>query len=193
MAKYKRRTFIIIPKFQLTMSLFITATVLVTSLVYFLVIDGLTESISVIISELGGTEAAFGKLIRYKSSIVQTLLLYQALVCAIVFVGCVLFTHRMAGPIFKLRRFLKEIQNGAPRTKLFFRKGDCFHEVAHDVNSLFDFLSENYKKDFVYVSEVNAYLKNLKSLLPEDKQATLEEISQKLLEIQNRFHEKEEN
>ncbi len=173
------------------MAAFITAIVLVTSLVYFIVITGLLESFSGVMSELGAPNATFKKLTNQQSSIMQMLVLYQILVCSVIFVGCILFTHRIAGPIYKLRKFLSDLRNGAPRGKLFFRKGDYFHEVADDINVTFDSISEDYKKDFVYVSEVNAYLKNLSMVLPEDKKTVLEEISKKLAEIQNRFNEEE--
>jgi gluconate kinase len=87
-----------------------------------------------------------------------------------------------------MQNFLEEIKNGAPISKLFFRQGDAFQEVADSLNETLDVIQEERKQDFMYLSEVNSYLKNLEVVLPEDKKVVLQEINQKLSDIQNRFN-----
>lgn len=45
-------------------------------------------------------------------------------------------SHRFAGPIFSLRRAMREIANGQPPRKLQFRQGDFWHELASDYNAM---------------------------------------------------------
>ena len=107
----------------------------------------------------------------------------------IVFLISIFQSHKIAGPMYKLRKFLKMVADGKPTGRLFFRKGDNFPEVAEDFNAAFGKLQETYNNDFAYLSEVSSYINNLALVVPEDKKPVLKEISQKLTEIQSRFKE----
>ena len=99
------------------------------------------------------------------------------------------FIHKVAGPLYKLSKFFKDVKDGQNPGKLFFRNGDYFHELAEDYNGAFKYIFENHKKDLMYISEVSSYLKNIEMVVPDDKKAVLNEIDKKLSEIQNRFNE----
>jgi hypothetical protein len=45
-------------------------------------------------------------------------------------------SHRFAGPIFALRRALREIGEGKPPRKLKFRRKDFWHDLAEDYNAM---------------------------------------------------------
>ncbi|MEK6625776.1 MAG: hypothetical protein AABY86_12445 [Bdellovibrionota bacterium] len=60
--------------------------------------------------------------------------------------------------------------------------------MADEFNLTFEQIQENYKKDLVYLSEVNTYLANLSMVVPDDKKVVLNEINRKLTEIQERFN-----
>ena len=87
-------------------------------------------------------------------------------------------------------KFLTSIRDCEEYGKLYFRKGDYFPEIAEDINLTFNSLREQNKNDFVYLSEVNTYLKNLSMVVPEDKKIVLAEIIIKLDEMQQRFNKK---
>ena len=89
--------------------------------------------------------------------------------------------------MYKLQKFLRAKKDGLESGKLFFRKGDYFQEVADDFNDVFEELEEQHNQDLVYLNEVNSYISNLGMVVPEDKKAVLNEITQKLNQIQNRF------
>lgn len=107
--------------------------------------------------------------------------------CGIAFVVCIFVTHRVAGPLYKLRNFLKNIANGKKPEELFFRRGDNFPELAHDYNLAFDKIIEDYESDFEYIAEVNSYIRNLSVVIPEDKKPVLHKITEKLTQIQERY------
>jgi hypothetical protein len=94
--------------------------------------------------------------------------------------------------MYKVQQYLATIRDGDFSGKLKFRNGDYFHEIAEDINETFETVQENYKNDFVYLSEVNAYLNNLSLVVPDDKKVVLKEITHKLSEIQSRFQPQDE-
>lgn len=48
------------------------------------------------------------------------------------------FGHRLAGPIFRLRTELQNLAQGRPARKVKFRRGDYWHDLAADFNSILD-------------------------------------------------------
>ena len=52
-------------------------------------------------------------------------------------------SHRFAGPIYSLRRSMREVADGQPPQKLKFREGDFWHELASDYNAMIDRLAPN--------------------------------------------------
>jgi len=45
-------------------------------------------------------------------------------------------SHRFAGPIFNLRRAIRDIAQGKPARKLKFRRRDFWHDLADDYNAM---------------------------------------------------------
>ena len=45
-------------------------------------------------------------------------------------------SHRFAGPIYSLRRAMREVADGQPPHKLQFRQGDFWHELADEYNAM---------------------------------------------------------
>lgn len=115
------------------------------------------------------------------------LALWHIGITSLVFIVSIFFSHKIAGPIYKTRKYLELVKQGAFPGRLFFRHGDYFPELAEDFNSAMESVQDNYKRDFVYISEVNTYLGNLSLVVPDDKRSILEEIRKKLTEIQGRF------
>ena len=64
-------------------------------------------------------------------------------------------SNRFAGPVYSLRRALREIVQGKPPRRLKFRKHDFWHDLADDYNALLvrlDLLDE--EKDFLAEHEL---------------------------------------
>jgi hypothetical protein len=51
-------------------------------------------------------------------------------------VDTIKLSHRFAGPIFALRRAIREIVQGKPPRKLKFRRKDFWHDLADDYNAM---------------------------------------------------------
>jgi len=179
----KRSIYLIDPKFQLKFSFFVCSLVFISSLVYPITIYEILDALMVKAS----TPEAVDELNDKRRMLILTLSIYQLGFTGIVFIICIFQSHKIAGPIYKLRKFLANVIDGNPAEKLFFRKGDNFQEVADDFNLVFEKIQENHNEDFAYLSEINSYINNLALVVPDDKKPVLMEISAKLTEIQDRF------
>jgi nitrogen fixation/metabolism regulation signal transduction histidine kinase len=51
-------------------------------------------------------------------------------------VDSIKLSHRFAGPIFAMRRAIREIAHGQPPRKLKFRRRDFWHGLAEDYNAM---------------------------------------------------------
>ncbi len=179
MSSYKRRIYLINPRFQLKFSLYVCLLMFVSSLLYPVIIyDLIAKYIP------AAQTSAQGDM---KLALSLVLGLWHIGITSLVFIVCIFFSHKIAGPVYKTRRYLEMVKNGGFPGKLFFRKGDYFPELAEDFNATMEAVQETYKRDFVYISEVNTYLNNLSLVIPDDKRVVLDEIKKKLAEIQGRF------
>lgn len=184
-----RKIYLINPGFQIKFSLFVCSLLFLVSIIYPFTIYELMNSIISHLESMLPNIAADYKTRRTQLFIF--LILLQLGFTGLTFFICVFFSHKIAGPLYKLQKHLSMIRDGQPRGKLFFRSGDYFHEIADDINVTFDYIEENYKKDLMYISEVTSYINNLSLVVPDDKRVVLNEIIVKLNEIQDRFHSKE--
>ncbi|OFZ14181.1 MAG: hypothetical protein A2X86_04835 [Bdellovibrionales bacterium GWA2_49_15] len=182
----KRRIYLVNPAFQLRFSIFVCLIVFISSLIYPLVIyDVLTEIIE---RNAQVSPDIAARLPKTRQELLIILSLWQLGFTGMIFVICIFFSHKIAGPLYKLMKFFRAVRAGESPGRLFFRKGDYFNEVADEFNLTFEQIQENYKKDLVYLSEVNTYLANLSMVVPDDKKVVLNEINRKLTEIQERFN-----
>ena len=63
-------------------------------------------------------------------------LLVLAFLMPVFVVDTVKLSHRFAGPIYALRRALREIAQGGKPRRLSFRKRDFWHDLANDYNAV---------------------------------------------------------
>ena len=133
---YKRRRYLIDPKFQLKFSLMMTLIVVVSSAIYPIVFY---ETMSQIIEKLLSKGLDTEKIIEdFKGSISSFFILWHTLFAISTFIICIFFGHKIAGPIYRIQKNLANIRNGQRWRRLFFRKGDYFFELADDFNQAFE-------------------------------------------------------
>lgn len=143
---YKRSKVYINPKFQKTaILLFVTmALISILQMVYFgwsnftIILEESSklqlEANHPYLELLSGLKSSYMKLIIMSS--VGTLIFF--------FLGALYFTHKVAGPIYKIRKQLAEAKASGftESTKIHLREGDFFTELADDVNELMDELKK---------------------------------------------------
>lgn len=188
MAEYKRRIYLVNPKFQLRFTFYICFFVLLASAIYPFMIYSIMETLIEFANSHSPTE--IDGLTEYRNSLILILAICQVGFLLLTFAVSIFLTHRVAGPLFKLNKFFTAIKDGGDNGKLYFRKGDYFQEIAENYNQAIAKMKEDYKNDFVYLSEVNSYINNLSMVVPDDKKAVVQEISKRLTEMQDKFNER---
>lgn len=185
---HDRKIYLINPKFQYKLSFYASLLVFITGLIYPFTIYILLSSISANFA-LKNPEIAL--YYTEKRDLLIFLLAGLHLGFSILtFFGCIFFSHKIVGPLYKLQKHLRLIRENLAPGKLFFRKGDYFQDVADDLNDTIEHIEDTYKNDLVYLSEVGSYINNLSLVVPDDKRVVLNEISSRLFEIQERFTNK---
>ncbi len=128
--KYKRRFLIIDPAFQIRTTLILCA----STAVFFVILDAVI--IMAIKSHLEGLnlnpviyQDFFRKLIIYQVAILFVFLAFQ-------FFALLMFTHKIAGPIVKVKKILDNILSGNRNDNTRFREGDFFYDAADKLTDL---------------------------------------------------------
>ena len=118
---------------------------------------------------------------------VLTMLLTSHIVyAALIGVLCIFFSHKIAGPLYKLKMFLGNIRKGDPVNEVRFRKGDYFLEIADEVNKTIHYLQDESPDNLLtQMSSINQSVAKLESS-PENS-AALNEIKQQLMMIQKKL------
>lgn len=182
---YKRSIYLVNPKFQLSLSLKICLLVFISSLIYPFTIYELLSGFIKFAMEKSPELATQMKAKR--ESLIFILSLWQIGFTALVFIICIFVSHKIAGPVYKLQKFLQSYREGNSLGQLQFRNGDYFPELAEEYNDTIEFINETHQSDAVYLSEVSSYIKNLTLVVPEDKKVVIEEINNKIGEMLARF------
>jgi methyl-accepting chemotaxis protein len=99
-----------------------------------------------------------------------TLVLSSVLVLLFFAVGVagIIVTHRIAGPIFKMKRLLRELGEGYLRMPTPLRKGDELQDFFEEFARTVDRLRERKAGE---VEQLNRILQGLEQAAPEDKAA----------------------
>jgi len=184
-ADYKRRIYLINPRFQLKFSFYVCVILFISSMIYPLTIyDIMSGFINYV---LANNPALTTALQEQKKSLIIILTLWQIGFTGLVFIICILFSHKIAGPIHKLKLHMQAIREGEVIRDVTFRKSDYFSDLAEEFNETFHAIQEAQRSDFMYLSEINSYLQNLLVSMDSDKRELISEIINKLDDIQHRY------
>lgn len=156
----------------------------ISSLVYPIAIYDITTTA---INKIGAEAQLSQTLLDNRQNLLIILTIWQIGFLAMVFIVSIFFSHKIAGPLYRLRDFFILIQKGQGREVLKFRKGDYFPEIAKEVNKTFDLIQKNYAEDFYYLEEVSRYINSISNSLPDKHKNDINEINKRLAEIQQRF------
>lgn len=91
------------------------------------------------------------------------LLIIPLLILAFVFsiIG-ILYSHKIAGPLYRVQKICEEIGKGNLNINVKFRKGDEFHEVADSLNKVIHSLKNMVKEDKEIIEKLFLLTKKLK-------------------------------
>lgn len=135
MAQYRRSIFLINRPFQLRFSFYVCSWLFALSLAYPLIIYQLFEYfVRYMANDPTGPGVAV--LQQTKQEMVWLLVLLQIIFLTVTFLISIFVSHKIAGPLYKLRKFFEQAERGEWSGKLFFRKRDHFPELAESYNEM---------------------------------------------------------
>ena len=140
-APQRRNIFLIDRRFQLRFSFFVCSWIFALSLVYPMIIYSLFEYF-IRYMAIDPNGPSLLSLQRTKSELLWLLILLQVVFISVTFLISVFMSHKVAGPIYKMRKFLQDSRGGIFNRELVFRKKDHFMELAQDYNHAMKGVSE---------------------------------------------------
>jgi len=58
----------------------------------------------------------------------------------------IFISHRIAGPLYRLKMYMEKVENGDYSVRLKFRKNDSIHDVAESFNRMVDGIKDKFTK-----------------------------------------------
>lgn len=170
----QRKTYIINPKFQYKFSFIICSLIFIGSLIYPITIYDLFEYI------IGLKPSAAMEHETQRNNLIYYLILMQLAFIGLVFIFCLFISHRIAGPIYKLTLYLRDVRESGELLYLKFRDGDNFPELADEINLTMTYLANKTDEEAKTLTDLSHYLENLALVIPEDKKSVLDEAQTKI-------------
>jgi methyl-accepting chemotaxis protein len=136
------------------------------------------------------TDIIKDKLAREDNKIMLYLVAFVIAIFLSLVIWGILITHRIAGPIFIISRYVDSITDGKiPETRPL-RKKDELKEFFEKFNKMLESLKERENVDLVVINDTLKTLEGIKESIPQDKRADIErEIGElnKLIERKKAF------
>ena len=93
------------------------------------------------------------------------LIVMQLLFAGVTFLMTIYLSHRIAGPIYKLKKFLSESTGGRLIAPMTFRKADHFHDLAAMYNAAARSMEERTQHQEAELRDAVAELEGLRGSL----------------------------
>jgi hypothetical protein len=132
----KLKNYLVFPKFQLTLvgvNLFIMT--VCYGLVFYQVYDSFAHLTQVGVRLKLPADSAFFKLIDHQQNAIQSKLILAAAISYLVsFVLTVIISHRVSGPLFRLKSYFIDMKENGYSKDLNFRDNDYYSELPEVIN-----------------------------------------------------------
>jgi len=128
----RRKRLFVDKKLQFGMALHIVGFVY-----FYLVLFALFANFSAIRTVLfGGTEASYIEAVSRLEVFVEVFVIPLVATFVCMCLHGIVFSHRLAGPLYRFKETLKRIQDGDLAGEIKLRKDDYFHDLCKEVNSM---------------------------------------------------------
>ena len=160
--KFKRVKFVVSPKFQLKYTgvillfMFLTA-VLCSYVVYYTTIIILGEKLANVYPQ--------GRLVALINTVNFRIILSIILVTPFVAMIGIFLSHKIAGPLYRIERFLQNVGLGDFSSHITLRQGDELMTLADSINSLIDNLKTSIISQKDKMDRISIEADNLKRIL----------------------------
>lgn len=177
-----RKQIIINPAFQIRFSLLFTLAVLVFASIFPIFVWTVFESMENH-SLFSRSTAAIAAFQQARSEMALVLIVLGIVTAILAFALAIFTSHRIAGPLYKLRISMVAMQQGVLNQHIKFRTKDNFQELADGFNAMTDAIFIRRRRDFERVHSVIPKLERLQSTLTGHEQAAVTEVLNALQEI----------
>ncbi len=181
---YRRKIFLINKKFQLRFAFYVCSWLVILSLAYPLIISSLFDYfIRYLAADPMGPGLAL--LEKARQEIFIFLIVMEVALIGLAFLISLFMSHKVAGPIYKMRKFFLEARNGNLEQSLFLRKNDYFTEMVPAYNEMMSAIRMQISHK---QNKMDAAIQKLELLLPTahpEQKNRLQEILTSLKEIEN--------
>lgn len=145
--RFKRKQYLVSAKFQLKYAGIIVVFMFLTAffcsyVIYYTSVISLGEKLASVYPQ--------GQLVNIVNKVNLKILISMVLMSPLVIVGGILLSHKIAGPIFRMERFLGSMAKGDFGSRLTLRKGDEMVNLADGINGV----CESVKKSIATEKEL---------------------------------------
>jgi methyl-accepting chemotaxis protein len=162
---YKRRTYIVNRRFQFKYIFIILSVMLITVFsvsftTFYIVWKNVIDSFFFV------PEAA-RKLSGIYMNTARLLILPGLFLAVCAVVAGLIFSHRIAGPVYRVKKTAEDIAGGDLSVTVRFRKDDDLHDLADALNGMIGKVREIVKEDNELIEEINRVTLELEAGVPD--------------------------
>jgi methyl-accepting chemotaxis protein len=179
--KSRRRIYLIDPPFQIRFSIYVVTWTMALGATFPLIVQNLIDTlVKVLKVTMDGT--SLEQIDALRADVTQQLWITAALSVFVIFIISIFVSHRIAGPLYNLRKHLAELAQGNLKQSLQFRKSDYFHQLARDYNYALEGIRGMVRKK---EDTAQAALHRIEKILPQsgELQKELQEVAALLRQI----------
>jgi len=141
MAKHERKIILINKPFQFKISGYVAVIFFVMSLIYPFTIY---ENFQLIAAQYQDN----ADILNLQKLMLLISVIMPLIMSAIIFFSMLFITHKIAGPIYKLKKSIIEYRQGFPIEKVVLRDGDHFTDLVTEFNFLVEKIEEQEQEQF---------------------------------------------
>lgn len=138
--QYKRSIIIINKKFQLKFAFFVCSWIFALSMIYPIVIYNIFEFFIKAATEYQKNPSALTmtpeKVKALQNQVLVVLGVLQLIFLGITFILTIFISHRIAGPLYKLKKAMEDVAKGNFDLRISFRQNDHFKDVQDTFNEM---------------------------------------------------------
>ncbi|MBL6989532.1 MAG: hypothetical protein ISR65_07125 [Bacteriovoracaceae bacterium] len=102
----------------------------------------------------------------------------------LIFIISIFFSHKLAGPIYKMKKILKNVRNNEGDQIVYLRKGDYFTDLASEINETLNTFTNHETTKYSNISEISSLLDEIGPSISDEYREKYDEISKKINELQ---------
>lgn len=140
MSQFSRRILLINRPFQIRFAIYVCSWLFVLSVIYPMLVSQLYDWFTQYVSA-DPSGPLFSYIQKSRHDMLFWLTLMQVCFMLMTFLMSLFMSHRIAGPLYKLSKFLNGLRNGS-LSKIGFRKNDHFQELAADYNFMIESVTD---------------------------------------------------